>query len=188
MNAKEFLIGCKSKLEDMLRTNYAAANPFVEKYLFAIDKMIEIYKNPIKGSIKYNLEILKDELDRDKLKREYNLDNISIRVINYSANNSDEANSLRNRYFHPIKANIVNDLNDKDAQTLKNCFFLESVHVIDDIFNVGTFGCVLADSLDSNFRSAEMKKEHVKEELSRLLSGLMDIYFNSNAAIAQNKI
>jgi hypothetical protein len=188
MNAKEFLIDCKSKLESMLKTDYAAINPFVEKYLFAVDKMIEIYKNPANQNIKNNIEALKDGLDKDKLKREYNLKDIASELIGYVNDNKREAESLKNAYFHPKKMEFSHDLNNQEAKVLKDCFFLESVRVIDYTFNIGTFGCVLADSLDSNVRSAEMKKGNVEEELLRLLSGLIDIYSNSNAAIAQNKI
>ena len=74
------------------------------------------------------------------------------------------------------------------AYKLKDCFFLDSFEVIKSTFNIGNFGCVLADALDSNYRSLDVKKSHVEEELKRLLNNLKEIYYNSNAAIAQNII
>jgi hypothetical protein len=142
-------------------TNYAKANPYIGAYSKAINYIRNIYENPTLESIKENYEDLKSLIERYE---KINIENVAKKVIAYADNFKDEAKQLKDELFWPAASNISHSFDREQDKLLKGALYYSIFSQINQLFNIGTFGCVLNDALNT-FPS---RKRDVMEEISRL--------------------
>ncbi len=157
----EFLIDCGQKIEKLSHTNYAKANPYIGAYSKAINYIRNIYENPTLESIEENYEDLKSLIERYE---KINIENVAKKVIAYADNFKDEAKQLKDELFWPVDSNISHSFDIEQDKLLKGALYYSIFSQINQLFNIGTFGCVLNDALNT-FPS---RKRDVMEEISRL--------------------
>ncbi len=156
----EFLIECGQKIEKLSNTNYAKANPYIEAYLNAINYIKNIYENPTLDNIKENYGNLKNLIEQYE---NINLKNAAKKVIAYADNFKDEAKMLKEELFWPAASNISHSFDSEADRLLKGALYHSIFDQVNQLFDIGTFGCVLNDALNA-FPSRQID---VIEELSR---------------------
>ena len=160
----EFLINCE-KMERLSNTEYANANPYIEAYSKAIRYIKNIYENPSLNIIRRNYRGLYRLIKRYD---DVNVKSVAEQVINYADTFTDEAKQLKSEFFNPPYSSINHSFTPESNELLNHSLYYSVFEQIKQVFNVGTFGCVLHDALNP-YPSREWD---VNEEIRRLKSGL----------------